>query len=166
MPNDFDSSELARAYEHLSRAETWLTRTRLTQNYSYWRYARDVMIAGVAASRKPSKTNGWTRYGPPRYWQRLGASRSSRALRDSVAESISTASGTSIGTSRIEILPLIKTMVKNCKNRILTVHIAAAYELDIDTLSYLTGSGKKTKKIKDILEEATVLRQASNLMEK
>jgi replication factor C large subunit len=69
-------------------------------------------------------------------------------------------SGTSIGTSRIAILPLLKTMVQNCKNRLLTVHVAAAYELEPDTISYLTGSGKTTKKIKDILEEAIALREA------
>ena len=51
-------------------------------------------------------------------------------------------------------------MVKNCKNRLLTVHAAAAYELEPDTISYLTGSGKTTKKIKDILEEAISLRDA------
>ncbi len=165
VPKDFDSSELSRAYEHLSRAETWLTRTRITQNYSYWRYARDLMVAGVVVSRNPSSKSGWTRYGPPRYWQRLGASRSSRDLRDSVSKSISKMSGTSIGTSRIEILPLLKTMVQNCKNRLLTVHVAAAYELEPDTISYLTGSGKATKKIKDILEEAIALREAETHIE-
>ena len=165
VPKDFDSSELSRAYDHLSRAETWLTRTRTTQNYAYWRYARDIMVAGVAVSRNPSPKGGWTRYGPPRYWQRLGASRGSRDLRDTVAKSISKMSGTSVGTSRIEIMPLLKTMVQNCKNRLLTINVAAAYELELDTISYLTGSGKTTKKVKEILEEATALRDSENHVE-
>lgn len=156
--NDFNIDELSGVYDSLSRADIWLTRTQITQNYSYWRYARDIMVAGTAASRSSPSNNGWTRYGPPRYWQKLGASRASRDLRDSIAQSIAKLSKISMSSARLGVLPILKIMVLNCQNKILTTSAAAAYDLDLKSISYLTGSGKTTKKVKKILDDSTVLR--------
>src|SRR6056297_2419923 len=87
MPKDYEGRELADAYGYLANADRWLGRVRATQNYSYWRYAGDNMTAGVAAARQGSK-GGWTRYGPPSYWSKLGRSRGTREKRDYVARKI------------------------------------------------------------------------------
>ncbi|GAB7020026.1 replication factor C large subunit [Halostagnicola bangensis] len=153
VPKDYEGDELADAYEFLANADRWLGRVRATQDYSYWRYASDNMTAGVAASRQGSK-GGWTRYGPPSYWSKLGRTRGARDTRDSIAERIAEREGTSVGTARREIVPFLESMTHHCKPRDLTVTMAAAYELDADEISFITGSGADTNKVESIVEDA------------
>jgi replication factor C large subunit len=153
VPKDFEGAELARAYDALARADQWLGRVRATQNYSFWKYAGDNMTAGVAAARGSQK-GGWTRYGPPSYWSKLGRSKGSRKTRDYIAREIATVNGVSISTARREIMPFLATMTHHCKNRELTVAMAAAYDLDAGHVSFITGSGEDTNKVQSIVEDA------------
>src|SRR6056297_3431655 len=134
LPKDYEGAELATAYGFLANADKWLGRVRATQNYSYWRYATDNMAAGVAASRSGPK-GGWTRYGPPSYWRKLGSSRSTREKRDYVARKVAEVSGCSMSTARREIVPFLATMTHRCKNRELTVAMTAAYDLEAEHVS-------------------------------
>ncbi|MFU8866504.1 replication factor C large subunit [Natronococcus sp.] len=153
VPKDYSGEELADAYGFLSNADRWLGRVRATQDYSFWRYATDNMTAGVAASRQGSK-GGWTRYGPPSYWSKLGRTKGTRNTRDAIAERIAEREGTSVATARREILPFLSAMTHHCKNRELTVRMAATYELDEGEVSFITGSGKTTNKVESIVEDA------------
>ena len=158
MPKDYNGAELAAAYGFLSNADRWLGRVRATQNYSYWRYAGDNMTAGVAAARNGTK-GGWTRYGPPSYWSKLGRSRGARETRDYVARQIAETGGLSTGTARQEVVPYLAEMTHHCKNRELTVAMAARYDLDAEHVSFITGSGETTNKVESILEDAQELRE-------
>ncbi|WP_336343869.1 replication factor C large subunit [Halalkalicoccus ordinarius] len=158
VPKDFEGAELADAYDSLARADRWLGRVRATQEYSYWRYASDNMTAGVAAARREPK-GGWTRYGPPSYWRKLGSSRSARDRRDYVARKIAETGGVSMGTARRELLPHLSVMTHHCKNRELTVEMAARYDLDAEHVAFVTGSGKDTNKVQGIVEEARERRE-------
>ncbi|WP_423999697.1 replication factor C large subunit [Haloarcula salina] len=158
MPKDYEGAELVRAYAYLSNADQWLGRVRETQNYSFWRYAGDNMTAGVAAARDGTK-GGWTRYGPPSYWSKLGRSKGTRNTRDYVAQQIATIDGVSMRTARREILPFLSTMTHHCRNRDLTVAMAATYDLEAEHVSFVTGSGKDTNKVQSIVEDAEALRE-------
>ena len=158
MPKDYEGRELARAYDYLANADRWLGRVRATQNYSFWRYAGDNMTAGVAAAREGEK-GGWTRYGPPSYWSKLGRTRGTRDKRDYIAQQIAEENGVSMSTARREIMPNLSVMTHHCKNRDLTVAMAARYELDADHVSFITGSGKDTNKVQSIVEDAERLRE-------
>jgi replication factor C large subunit len=157
MPKDYQGEELADAYGYLANADRWLGRVRATQNYSYWRYATDNMTAGVAAARDGTK-GGWTRYGPPSYWSKLGRSKGTRETRDDIARRIAETSGTSIGTARRRVLPFLATMTHHCKNRELTVRMAAEYDLNEKQISFITGSGEDTNKVQSVVEDAQELR--------
>ncbi|QSW98947.1 replication factor C large subunit [Haloterrigena alkaliphila] len=157
VPKDYAGAELADAYEFLANADRWLGRVRASQNYSYWRYATDNMTAGVAASRREPK-GGWTRYGPPSYWSKLGRTKGTRNTRDAIAERIAEREGTSVATARREILPFLAAMTHHCKNRELTVRMAAVYDLDEAEVSFVTESGKDTNKVQSIVEDAEELR--------
>ncbi|WP_290819210.1 replication factor C large subunit [Halovivax sp.] len=159
VPKDYRGRELADAYGYLSNADRWLGRVRATQNYSYWRYATDNMTAGVAASRREDK-GGWTRYGPPSYWSKLGRSRSTRDTRDAIAERIAEREGVSVATARRDLLPYLSAMTHHCRNRELTVRMTAAYELDEAEVSFVTGSGKDTNKVQNIVADAGERREA------
>ena len=158
LPKDYEGAELAEAYGFLANADKWLGRVRATQNYSYWRYATDNMAAGVAAARGGPK-GGWTRYGPPSYWRKLGSSRSARDRRDYVARKVAAESGTSIATARRAVLPYLATMTHHCKNRELTVAMTAAYDLEAEHVAFVTGSGKDTNKVQGIVEDAEALHE-------
>ena len=158
VPKDYYGDELADAYEFLSNADRWLGRVRATQNYSYWRYAGDNVAAGVPAARQHDH-GGWTRYGPPSYWSKLGRTKGKRKQRDAIARKIAERSGTSIGTARRHILPYLSTMIHHCKPRELTLAIAATYEFDASDLAYVTGSGESTNKVQSIVEDAEARRE-------
>jgi replication factor C large subunit len=160
VPKDFEGAELADAFQRLARADEWLGRVRATQNYAYWRYAGDNMTAGVAAARDGRK-GGWTRYGPPSYWSKLGRSRSTRDTRDAIARRVARQSDLSVGSARRYVLPYLAAMIHHCKPRELTVEVAAAYDLDAGELSFVTGSGKTTNKVQRIVEEAGERRDAA-----
>ena len=153
VPKDYQGGELADAYEFISNADRWLGRVRATQNYSYWRYAGDNMTAGVAAARREPK-GGWTRYSPPSYWSQLGRSRGRRNTRDHIAEQIAEEHGVSVATARREIMPYLAAITYHCNNREATVAMAARYEMDAKHVAFVTGSGKDTNKVQDIVEEA------------
>ncbi|WP_424018186.1 replication factor C large subunit [Halorientalis pallida] len=158
MPKDYEGRELARAYDFLANADRWLGRVRATQNYSYWRYAGDNMTAGVAAARDGEK-GGWTRYGPPSYWSKLGRSRGTREKRDYVARKIAENLGVSMATARREVIPHLAAMTHHCKNRELTVAMTARYDLEAEHVAFVTGSGKDTNKVQDIVADAQQLRE-------
>ncbi|GGL52228.1 replication factor C large subunit [Halocalculus aciditolerans] len=158
MPKDFEGSELADAYGFIAKGDQWLGRVRATQNYSYWRYVSDNVVAGTAASRQGSK-GGWTRYGPPSYWSKLGRTKGTRNTRDHVASQIADRSGVSMATARREIMPVLAAMTHHCKPRELTVAMAAAYDLDAAHVSFITGSGEDTNKVQQIVEDAEEQRE-------
>jgi len=146
-PKVFEADELARAYDHLARADRWLGRVRATQNYSYWRYATDNIAAGVAAARNETR-GGWTRYGGAPY-------RSSKdATRDEVATRIAEVAGVSTATARRDVVPFLAVMTHHCKNRDLTVRMAGRYEFGTEEVAFVTGSGESTNKVADIVSDA------------
>jgi replication factor C large subunit len=158
LPKDYAGPELARAYRQLATADRWLGRTRATQTYRFWRYASDAMTAGVAAARGEEK-GGWTRYGPPSYWSKLGRSRGRRDTRDYVARAIAEAEGVSMATARRRILPFLSTMTHHCTNRELTVAMAARYELEAEHVAFVTGSGEDTNKVASVVADAEAMRE-------
>ncbi|SFR92700.1 replication factor C large subunit [Halomicrobium zhouii] len=159
MPKDYEGAELAKAYGFLANADRWLGRVRATQNYTFWKYAGDNMTAGVAASRD-GKKSGWTRYGPPSYWSKLGRSKGTRNTRDHIAQQIAAVNGVSMRTARRDVMPFLATMTHHCKNRELTVAMAAQYDMDASHVSFVTGSGKDTNKVQSIVEDAEELKEA------
>ncbi|WP_049969954.1 replication factor C large subunit [Haladaptatus cibarius] len=158
VPKDYQGAELADAYGFMANADRWLGRVRATQNYRYWRYATDNATAGVAASRR-GKKSGWTRYGPPSYWRKLGSSKGARNTRDYIARQIAEESGISMSTARREVMPYLAEMTHHCKNRELTVAMAARYDLEEKHVSFVTGSGKTTNKVQQIVEDAEELKE-------
>ncbi|WP_435359333.1 replication factor C large subunit [Haloarchaeobius sp. DFWS5] len=158
VPKDYRGDELADAYDYLSRADMWLGRVRATQDYSFWKYATDNVAAGVAAARRHDHS-GWTRYGPPSYWSKLGRSKATRKKRDAIARRIAETGGFSMATARRDVLPFLSTMTHHCKPRELTVQMAAAYELNAKEVSFITGSGADTNKVQSIVEDAEELRE-------
>lgn len=159
-PKDYSGPELADAYGFFANADKWLGRVRATQDYSYWRYATDNVAAGVAAARREQK-GGWTRYGPPSYWSKLGRTKGTRNTRDYIARKIAEQSGCSMATARREVMPFLAAMTHHCKPRELTVAMATAYDLEEEHVAFVTGSGKDTNKVEEIIADAEAAEAAA-----
>ena len=78
--------DIARAYEALSRADIYLGRAKRTGNYSLWKYATDMMTAGVAVAGVKKK--GFVRIYPPKTIKLLTESKTERTLRDSIVRKV------------------------------------------------------------------------------
>lgn len=159
VTKEYSPRELYEAYDSLSKADVWLGRVYSgDHNYKYWRYVTDQVTAGVAAARSGSHT-GWTRWGPPSYWQKLGSTHSKRDTRDQIAESIAQETYVSIETTRDELLPYLKHITHHCKPRNPTVQMAAVFNFDAGDISFITGSGESTNKVEEIVSDAETLRK-------
>lgn len=159
ITKEYSPDELLQAYQALSRADKWLGRVYSSDyNYKYWKYATDELSAGVAAARIQSHS-GWTRWGPPSYWRKLGSTSSKRSTRDDIATSMGEQLTVSTSTIRTEIFPYIRHLIHHCKPRDVTVELTAALQLDASDISYVTGSGESTNKVQSIVEDAENLRE-------
>jgi replication factor C large subunit len=65
----------------------------------------------------------------------------------------------SMATARKQVLPYLEVMTHHCKNRELTVRMAAAYEMEAKHVAFVTGSGEDTNKVQSVVEDAQQLRE-------
>jgi replication factor C large subunit len=65
-----------------------------------------------------------------------------------------------MATARRWVLPFLAAMTHHCRNRELTVRMAAAFDLDAEHVAFVTGSGRDTDKVQSIVAEATERREA------
>lgn len=156
---EYQGDDLWEAYSALARSDEWLGRVYSSDhNYKYWKYANDQMTAGVADSRS-NHHGGWTRWGPPGFWRKLGSTRGKRDTRDSIAQRIGEDTVVSLETAKDDVLPFLASITHHCKNRETTVAMAAQYDLDASDISFITGSGETTNKVQGIIEEAEDLQR-------
>jgi len=88
IPNEYEKpEEIAAAYDKLSRADVFRGRIIHTQAWGLQAYSNELMTFGVANAKK-EKYRKFTRYVPPKILQKMGASKSERSERDSIARLI------------------------------------------------------------------------------
>lgn len=103
--------DLADAYEKLSRADIFLGRAKRKQIYDFWKYASDLMSAGIALSRKGKPGKG--RFGYPSSRKTYGRSKKQRNIRDKLAEKIAEEYHISSQKSINDFFPYLSTIFKN-----------------------------------------------------
>jgi replication factor C large subunit len=128
-----EPADLARTYDAISRADTFLGRARRRQAYGMWRYASDLMSAGVSLSREGNLK--FVRFQPPSSGVYLGRTRAARALRDGVAKKIAARCHTSSRVARKHFLPYLGLIFNNDKKA--AARIAAELELSEAEEKYL-----------------------------
>ena len=128
-----EPADRARVYDAISRADTFLGRARRRQAYGMWRYASDLMSAGVALSREgPLK---FVRFQPPSSGVYFGRTRATRGLRDGVAKKVAARCHTSSRVARKHFLPYLGLIFNNDKEA--AARIAAELELSDEEEKYL-----------------------------
>lgn len=125
--------DLADAYEKLSRADIFLGRVRRRQNYGLWKYASDLMSAGVALSRKGTPGKG--RYGYPSSRKTYGRTKKKRGTRDSLASKIGDECHVSSERAIRDFLPYLATIFQNDDEAV--TKISRELELENGEVDYL-----------------------------
>ncbi len=125
--------DLADAYEKLARADIFLGRTQRKQDYHYWRYATDLMSAGIALSRKGKPGKG--RFSYPSSRKVYGRSKKERKVRNSLANKISREYHVSSHQAIKNFFPYLSTIIKN--NPKSKDEISKELELDKNEIDYL-----------------------------
>jgi len=156
LPLAYGGEDLWQGYERLARADVFLGRVRIRQNYGLWRYASYLMTGGVQAA-KAKPRHGYVAFRPPSRWRRMGQTKKARSVRDSAAKKIGRHCHVSAAFVRAELMGFVGLLLADKKR---AVSLAAELELDADEIALLLGSTSTTKKVQSIFEEAMKIRAA------
>ena len=156
LPLAYAGEDLWRGFEHLARADVFLGRVRVRQNYGLWRYAGYLMTGGVQ-SAKAAARHGYVAFRPPSRWRRMGQTRKARAVRDSAAKKIAGRCHVSAAFARAELMGFVGLLLADKKK---AANLAAELGLEAEEIALLLGSNPTTKKVQSIFEEASKIRAA------
>jgi replication factor C large subunit len=143
-------ADLAAGYDALARADVFLGRVRRRQYYGMWRYAGDLMTAGVAMA-KAAPYRGYTRYQFPSWLRRMSASRANRELRDGVAKKIAAHVHSSIREARLEFVEPIAHLFQ--RDEEFAVEFGADLLLTAEEVAFLLTEKPTTARVKALYEE-------------
>ena len=161
LPLAYAGADLWQGYEQLARADVFLGRVRIRQNYGLWRYASFLMTGGVQASRAAAR-HGYVAFRPPSRWRRMGQTKKARGIRDSAAKKIGRHCHVSAGFVRAELMGFVGLLLADKKR---AVSLAAELALEAEEIALLLGSASTTKKVQSIFEEALKIRAAEEFEE-
>jgi replication factor C large subunit len=150
QPND-----LERAYRRVAHADLLLARTRRQQNYGLWGYASELLSSGVALSRRHPPSGARLQF--PSWIRKMGASRGTRAARDSLAAKIGAAAHMSKRQAKLEQLAVVAASCRGDADK--AARIAGKLELTEGELAQLLSTTPKDRKLKAIMEAAQPFRQ-------
>jgi replication factor C large subunit len=145
--------DIRAGFGYLSKADLYLGRVKKRQNYGMWRYASMLMVCGAALS-KTRPYPGFIKYQSPSLWRRMGQMRSKRDLRDNIASKVGEHSYESMRYSRNNLLELYSRILKEEEY---AIEITAGLGLELEELTYLSGSTKASKKLQKIYDRAQEL---------
>jgi len=128
-----DPADLAEAYEAIARADIFLGRTKRRQAYGMWRYASDMMTAGVAMSKHGELK--YVRFQLPSMIMKMSRTKVARATRDSVARKVAGRCHTSSHVARKDLLPYFGVIFRRDKKT--AQRIAAELDLSEAEVDYL-----------------------------
>ncbi|WP_423793328.1 replication factor C large subunit [Methanocaldococcus indicus] len=148
IPNEYEKKEeIAKAFDYLSKADMFLGRAIKTQNYSFWKYATNLMTAGVALS-KEHKYRKWTPYRYPKIFRLLAKTKAEREFLKKILKKIAEKTHTSTRRARLE-LESLKLLSKSNPEKV--AELCLFYEFTEEEIKNLFGNDilKLVKKIKE-----------------
>jgi replication factor C large subunit len=122
----YKGTEMVNAYECLSRADVFLGRVHVRQNYTFWSYATDLMAFGVTLSKK-QPLPGYQDIQFPRFLMGMSGSKTARGARKEVAGKFGEYLHRSQTAIIKDMLPTLNTMFSNDEE----LRIALARDLNL-----------------------------------
>ena len=150
QPND-----LARAYRRVAHADVLLARTRRQQNFGLWGYASELLSSGVALSRRHPTSGARLQF--PSWIRKMGASRGTRAARDSLAAKVGAAVHISKRQAKLEQLAVVASSCHGDAKY--AARIAGKLELTEAELAQLLSTNTKDSAVKAVMKASQEFRQ-------
>jgi replication factor C large subunit len=142
-----DPTAVARAYQHLSRADEYLGNTYRRQYHTLWRYATAVMLLGVADAAGGKGIHA--RIMPPERWQKMSTAKKQKAIRIALLNKIAGSMHIPQSTLREEYLSTFSLLVEHDP-----VRYTREMMLDADQLNFfLHDRARASEMVKAIEKE-------------
>ncbi|RBQ23528.1 Replication factor C large subunit [Candidatus Methanobinarius endosymbioticus] len=130
IPREYEKdSEIKKAYDMISEADLYFGRAQQSRNYTYWRYASDLMGVGVASSKEKTYKK-FTRLTGAMAFSLMSRTRGKRSLRDKISEKMSEKLHMSNNVA-ISMFPYFEIMFENDD---VAYDIATFLDLDEDEI--------------------------------
>lgn len=156
---EFGNRGLPKAFERLSRADVFDGRIYRQQYWTFKRYSTDLSTAGIVLSRQANE-HKFVKYNFPKVLQLLKSSKASRTLKKQVATKIGGRLHSSSREVIREDLPFISFLMKDQQQ---AIKLTTLFDFDENELAFLMDSKPASKKVKEVLEKASGLRQELSL---
>lgn len=154
VPYEYASAgDIARAYDRLSRADTYLGRVRRRQDYGLWSFAREMMSLGVATAREGRARGGELQF--PQYLIQMSRSRAVRTARNSLARKIARYLHVSRAQVLGEILPTFKVLFAGDEE--LRIQLTARLGFDEKEIAFLLDEKEDSHAVRHLLEKAAAI---------
>jgi len=153
IPSEFrNPTELTNAFDAISRADVYLGRTRITQHYALWAYAKEMMTSGVALTHRDAPRLQAGEYRFPSHFIVMSRARGLRASRESIAGKLADHFHTSKRRASDAMLPYMCVLARN--DRQLLVNLVTEVELDEGDVAYLLGKDPDSKDVIEVIRLA------------
>ena len=123
--------DLARAYEHLSRADVFNGRIRRQQHWRFLVYINNLLTAGIS-SAKTERNTQFSQYKPTMRILRIWQSKMKEAKKKEIAEKLALATHTSKKVARAQI-PFFQQIFRHNKG----AEIAAELKLSEEEIEWM-----------------------------
>ena len=142
-----DKRDLVEGYRYLSKADLFLGRVRRRQTYSLWKYANEMMTAGVCVAKhaRPARA----RFNFPGWLRRQSSFRAVRNLRAKTALKVGIVLHTSQRRAYQDHFPYLKAIMKVDDE--FATYVAWQFDLDADELAFLLETKPTTAKVKKLI---------------
>jgi len=139
-----DSGDLAAAMNYVSRADVFLGRIMRRQDWGLYKYASDLMSAGVATAKK-REYHGWKRFQYPQIFSILGRTKKDREMRNAISGKVGRICHVSGRVAKRDFLPMLEIAMKGDLD--MAARMASQLDFDQEEIDFLTGDEKLSKKI-------------------
>ncbi|MFH1752335.1 MAG: replication factor C large subunit [archaeon] len=163
LPRQYtDSSDLAAAFERLSKADIFKGRIIRRQHWGFLRYANDLMTAGVSFSRSRDYSH-FTSFQFPTILSKISRARALNAKKNSVAEKIALKNHCSVKRAFSYFLPFTKIMFAN---HLTAVRQSYYYNFSEEEIAFLLNKKPGSKDVLKVFSELLKLKEKDSLKPK
>ncbi|MHC1605027.1 MAG: replication factor C large subunit [Candidatus Methanofastidiosia archaeon] len=145
MPKIYSKKDIQKAYYYLSRADIFLGRVKRRQYYKLWSYAMDLMILGVAVSRREDIT--FVRYASPAYFTHMSRTKARRKLTKELLSKI----GAKTHSSTYDAKAYLPLLIHACKQPQCGVEVSRYFNLKPEEIELLCP--ENTEQIVNLLKD-------------
>jgi DNA polymerase III delta prime subunit len=157
-----DAEHRDRAFAVLAASDRLLVRARRARVYGLWSYAGELLTGGVglALHDQPVRNSGGADF--PRFLGEMGQSRSSRALRDSVATKLGKRAHLSRAKARAIAVPFVEGLVavrpgtaRSPRTQLALRALVSELELTEEEVGYVLGTSADAVTVRELRDPGT-----------